>query len=151
MRGLKLGAVAFLDVRGFKGIWSRAQPRAVLKKMRQIKNAGKSLQGSDHSGSIVVDDGFDHKVKCVSDTVIVVVTPRGRARDCTARMLYKAMFSTTWIAGWIMREALDGELPLLFRGCLGAGLMNVEGDFLMVRQWMKLLAYLKKQMGHFSG
>ena len=129
MTGLKLGVVAFLDVLGFKGIWNREQPRVVLDKLREIKNRGRELQGSDHSGSIVSDDGFEHRVKCVSDMVIVVVAPRGRG--CTDRMLYKAMFSATWITGLIMRRALEGDLPLLFRGCLGAGLMKMEGEFLI--------------------
>jgi hypothetical protein len=129
MTGLRLGVIAFLDVLGFKGIWSRENTRLVLDTMRRIKRRGRDLQGFDHGGSIVSDDGFDHRVKCISDTVIVVVAPRGRG--CTDRMMYKAMFSATWIAASIMAEALDGDIPLLFRGCLGAGLMKMEGDFLI--------------------
>jgi len=129
MTGLKPGVVAFLDVLGFKGIWNREKPQAVLKKLRLIKSTGKGLQGSDHGGVLVSDDGFVHKVKCISDTVIIVVVPRRKQH--TQRMLYKAMYSATWIAAWIIREALQGELPLLFRGCLGAGLMRLDGDFLI--------------------
>lgn len=129
MIGLRLGVIAFLDVLGFKGIWNREQPRVVLDTMRRIKREGKTLQGGDHSGSLVRADGFDHRVKCVSDTVIIVVAPRGRR--CTERMMYRAMYSATWIAGSIMAEALSGELPLLFRGCIGAGLMKMDGDFLI--------------------
>jgi hypothetical protein len=46
-------------------------------------------------------------------------------------MIYKAMMSASWIGGLMMAEALEGEMPLLFRGCLGAGWMKVEGDFLI--------------------
>jgi len=129
MTGLRLGVIAFLDILGFKGIWTREQPRVVLEAMRRIKRRGRQLQGRDRSGSIVVADGFDHRVKCVSDTVIVVVAPRGRG--CTERMMYRAMYSAAWIAGSIMNDALSGPVPLLFRGCLGVGLMKMAGDFLI--------------------
>jgi len=129
MTGLQLGCVAFLDILGFKGIWNREKAGAVLDKMRQIKRTGKGLQGSDRSGVLVSDDGFDHRVKCVSDTILVSVVPRGRR--CKERMLYKAMFSTAWIAGWIIREALDGAMPLLLRGCMSVGWLRLEGDFMI--------------------
>lgn len=129
MTGLKRGAVAFLDVLGFKGIWGRVPPVMVLKKLRRIKKEGKRIQTGDHKYWIVSDDGFKYSVKCVSDTVVVVVAPRGR--DSTDRMLYKALVSATWIGISLIEEALEEELPLLLRGCVGAGLMKMEGDFLI--------------------
>ena len=109
MTGLKLGAVAFLDVLGFKGIWNREKPGAVLNKLHHIKNTATGLQGADHSGTLVCDDGFDHKVKCVSDTVIVTVVPRGRGYN--ERMLYKAVYSAAWIAGGDHARGFGGGQP----------------------------------------
>src|SRR4051812_35566170 len=104
MTGLKRGAVAFLDVLGFKGIWARVPPPLVLKTLRRIKTVGKSIQTGDHNYWIVSDDGFKYTVKCVSDTVMIVVVPRGR--HTTDRMLYKALVSATWIGISIIEEAL---------------------------------------------
>jgi hypothetical protein len=148
MTGLKRGAIAFLDVLGFKGIWNRIPPGVVLKKMRQIKTEGKRIQTGDHNYWIVSDDGFKYSVKCISDTVVVVVTPRGR--DSTDRMMYKALVSATWIGISIIEEALEGgELPLLLRGCVGAGLMKMDGDFLIGPAVDETASFYEKAEGPF--
>jgi hypothetical protein len=41
------------------------------------------------------------------------------------------MWSVTLIASSMIHFALGGVPPFLFRGCLAAGLMNIDGDFLI--------------------
>jgi hypothetical protein len=39
MTGLRRGAIVFLDVLGFKGIWNRVPPGDVLGKMRRLADS----------------------------------------------------------------------------------------------------------------
>lgn len=63
MARLRLGAVAFLDALGFKGIWTRADPGKVLSQMKRLRRRGRGLQGSGREGVILSDDGFVLSIK----------------------------------------------------------------------------------------
>jgi hypothetical protein len=65
----------------------------------------------------------------MSDTVVVTVVVKGP--DAPRRGLYRAMLSASMIAGEIVFDAVHGSPALLFRGCLAAGEMTEEADFLI--------------------
>jgi len=129
MRGLKLGAIAFLDALGFKGIWTREDPMAVLQQLKNLRRNGLSLQGRDRDGVLLNDQSLTQRVRCVSDIIMVAVTLR--RSDTPERYLYRAMLSASLIASSMIDDALHGSPPLLFRGCMAAGLMKVDGDFVI--------------------
>lgn len=129
MKGLKLGAIVFLDALGFKGIWTRQNPISVLQQLKSLRRKGLSLRGQKRHGVLLDDPGLLHHVRCVSDTIMVAVTlTRSNIRE---RYLYRAILSALLIASNIMDDAVHGSPPLLFRGCLAAGFMKVEGDFVI--------------------
>lgn len=132
MKGLRLGAVVLLDALGFKGIWNRVNPKIVIHQLKKLKREGLDLLGNDHSGVLLQDDTFEHSVRCISDTIIVAVTIRGSALPgYPDRPVHRAMLSAALIASHLTNSALDGTPPLLFRGCMAAGRMNIDGDFMI--------------------
>lgn len=132
MKGLRLGAVVLLDALGFKGIWNRFEPKVVLDQLKKLKREGLRLVGDNRAGVLLLDETFEHSVRCISDTIIVAVTIRGSASPgYPDRLVHRAMLSAVLIASHLMDSALDGTPPLLFRGCVAAGRMNIDGDFMI--------------------
>lgn len=129
MRRLGLGAIAIVDVLGFKGIWTREDPKAVVAHLLALRRRGMRLQGRDRSGVLVYDSGLRHRVRCMSDTIVVIVALKGRRAP--ARGLYRAMFSATLITGQIVLSGLLGTPPFLFRGCIAVGELEEQADFLI--------------------
>lgn len=129
MKRLDIGVVVILDALGFKGIWSREDARRVLSRMKSLRRAALRLQGKDRSGVLVSDSGFRHRVRCMSDTIVVTVVVKGP--KAPKRALYRAMLSASMIVGDIMLDALYGSPTLLFRGCMAAGEMKEDVDFLI--------------------
>lgn len=129
---MRLGAVVLLDALGFKGIWNRFKPKVVLDQLKKLKREGLRLVGYDRAGVLLLDKTFEHSVRCISDTIIVAVTIRGSASPgYPDRLVHRAMLSAVLIASQLMDSALDGTPPLLFRGCMAAGRMNIDGDFMI--------------------
>lgn len=129
MKELRFGAIVFLDALGFKGIWSRQNPISVLQQLKSLRRKGLSLRGRARHGALLNDPGLLHHVRCVSDTIMVAVTLT--RSNIPQRYLYRAMLSASLIASNMIDDAVHGSPPLLFRGCLAAGLMKVDGDFVI--------------------
>jgi hypothetical protein len=129
VRGLNLGAVALLDVLGFKGIWQHHDAGKVLQQMARLRESGQSLRGARKTGSLLVDDGLRHEVKFISDTIVVAAMLS--RKDIPERGIYRAMMSVVLIVGDIVRRAIEGSPALAFRGCLAAGLLRISGNFII--------------------
>jgi hypothetical protein len=129
MKNLNLGAIAILDALGFKGIWAREDANRVLERFKSFRRKGLRLQGKDHGGALVSDVGFRHRVRCMSDTIVITVIVK--SPNAPRRGLYKAILSASLIAGHIVMEGIRGSPPVLFRGCIAAGEMKEESDFLI--------------------
>lgn len=129
MRSFDIGAVVVLDALGFKRIWAREDPSSVLQRMKALRRKALRLQGHDRAGVLLNDNGLRHRVRCMSDTIVVTVIVKGP--QAPRRGLYRAMLSASLIAGNIMVEAAEGTPALLFRGCLAAGEIKEEVDFLI--------------------
>jgi hypothetical protein len=126
---MQIGAVVLIDALGFKGIWRRESPSAVLRRLKSLRQAALNLQGRDGTGVLLNDSGLRHRVRCMSDTIAITVVVKGP--NAPRRGLYRAMLSATTLAGSIMRDALSAQPPLLFRGCVAAGEFLAESDFLI--------------------
>lgn len=129
MRQFDIGAVVVLDALGFKRIWAREDPLRVLQRMKELRRKALRLQGHDRAGALLTDDGLRHRVRCMSDTFVITVIVKGPQPP--RRALYRAMLSAGLIAGNIMVEAAEGTPALLFRGCLAAGELKEDIDFLI--------------------
>ena len=124
-----LGVIAILDALGFKGIWSRESAKAVMARLKALRRRALSLQGTDRNGALLSDSGLRHRVRFLSDTIVVTVMVKGP--KAPARGLYRAMHSAAMIAGTIMYEAISDSPALLLRGCIAAGKMTEDSDFLI--------------------
>jgi hypothetical protein len=129
MTGMNLGVIVILDALGFKGIWAREDAREVLGRLKSLRRTGLKLQGKDKSGVLLNDYGFRHRVRCMSDTIVITVIVKGS--QGRRRALYRAMLSASIIAGSIMMEACRKSPQILFRGCLATGFMKEDVDFLI--------------------
>jgi hypothetical protein len=104
----------------------------VFDQLKKLKRQGLRLVGDNRAGVLLLDETFEHSVRCISDTIIVAVTIRGSASPgYPDRLVHRAMLSAVLIASHLMDSALDGTPSLLFRGCMAAGRMNVDGDFMI--------------------
>jgi len=71
---MQMGAVAFLDVLGFKGIWRRADPAAVLEKLQALKERlEKARVRPDEPPDAT---GFRLWVLSLSDTLVIASTAK---------------------------------------------------------------------------
>jgi hypothetical protein len=129
MKRLKFGAIVFLDALGFKGIWSRQDPISVLQQLKSLRHNGLSLRGRARDGVLLNDPRLLHHVICVSDTIMIAVTLT--RSNIPRRYLYRAMLSASLIASTMIDNAIHGSPSLLFRGCLAAGFMMIDDDFVI--------------------
>src|SRR5437667_7979985 len=129
MRGMDLGVIVILDALGFKGIWAREDAGQVLGCLKSLRRTGLKLQGKNKAGVLLNDFGFRHRVRCMSDTIVITVIVKGP--QARRRALYRAILSASMIAGSIMMEAFSKSPKILFRGCLATGFMKEEVDFLI--------------------
>jgi hypothetical protein len=66
----------------------------------------------------------------MSDTLVITVCQHDN-RPGSNRMLYKAVRVASDIAGMLSHEALSGEPRLLLRGCVSAGYLAANDNFLI--------------------
>lgn len=130
MNALGLGAVALLDVLGFKGIWQRQSPRTVLQRMRYLRGAGRELQGPNLQGVLWQFPKAVLRVMWVCDTIIISATLKRGSRG-PRRYLYRAVESVASTAGRLILNATEGSPPFLLRGCLAAGEMLADSHALL--------------------
>ena len=116
---MNLGAIAVLDVLGFKGIWNREDSRVVIRRMKELRRLCLGLRGEDGAGALMEEDYFRHRIRWMSDTLVVTVVLRDR--NPPRRPLYKAACAAALIAGAVIEDALRGRPPLLLRGCIAVG------------------------------
>jgi hypothetical protein len=121
--------VGLLDILGFKGIWNQHDPRAVLAQMKHLRAQALPLPGHRKTGVLLRDEGFRHDVKFISDTVVIVVTLSHS--EIPERFLYRALHSACLIAGDIIDEAASGTPAFALRGCLAAGALRIDGNFVI--------------------
>ncbi len=115
------GAVAVIDALGFRGIWNRVQPTALVARLQAIRNHV-SMWCDEHNAA--VEGGRTRFIaQVLSDTVVVgaaVANERMQAIDADA-VKYTLIHFASDEVGELVRAALEEEPYLAFRGCLAVG------------------------------
>ncbi len=125
---MKIGAFAMLDCLGFKGIWNRAKPEVILEKLKTVESQssqiieetlGLSMDHPKHN----IDVGF------LSDTIALGISFPQPPKDNLEKG--KLVWAISKIANEYAKEFRKGDLPLVFRGCIGFGEFIIEGNFIL--------------------
>ena len=125
-----LGAVAFLDVLGFKGIWQRYadDPGRVLRKLESLEAsiqgaAKKFIDGALEEG-MIPERVPRIRVMFISDSVFITC---GDADD-RPENLVTGILCVTFLAATTMLFGMNGDVPLVYRGAISTGKFLAADD-----------------------
>lgn len=121
---MRTGAFAMLDCLGFKGIWNKTKPETVLEKLKTAASKKQEII------KVLFDDlPVKAEVIFLSDTVVIGVSlPNPPACDEEKGML---VWCASRIAYEYANEFRQGNVPLVFRGCIGFGEFVIEENFIL--------------------
>lgn len=127
-KDLSIGAVALVDCLGFKGIWSRADPGALLAQMKSLRKEALEYRGA---GNVLIGTHryLQNEIRFMSDTVIV--TCRISNKWKSAQAPYESIFRVSQVTSLLIQSALCSGIPLGYRGCITFGNFLVESQFLL--------------------
>lgn len=119
---MREGAVAVIDALGFRGIWRRYPPEAVIENMQSIKNQlEKDLREIGDQSKIQFDATF------LSDTIIVGLSlSENDFREKALSIIYVTDILTRILA-WSARSST----PLSYRGAVSYGRYRIEPSFIV--------------------
>jgi hypothetical protein len=103
------GAVALFDALGFRGIWQRFPPSAIVTSLTNLR-AQATIEASRASL-------FAH---VFSDTIAIGAVPKPDDRDPTLAM-HNVLDAIVDVVDHVVHVGLCGDPPLLFRGCIAVG------------------------------
>jgi hypothetical protein len=113
---MKTGAVTFLDILGWKGIWQRKQDA--------VDNLINMISYADQTVKEIVNDhnrykGLEAEVNSISDTIVLVTYG-----ECDISLEFHA-----GMAGVIIRDSIIGGIPV--RGATCYGPLKTNGNILV--------------------
>ena len=112
---MKSGVVAMLDALGFKGIWDREDPAAVVAQLHSAQA---------HEGQFDLH-GFDAQFAFLSDTVVI-------ACGFGDRPPIEALYYVCFRVGYFLESMLTCERPrLAYRGAIAAGKYLIDGTVIL--------------------
>jgi hypothetical protein len=142
---MRRGAIALIDVLGFKGIWRRHSEQAVIRSLETLLEASQEDARQATAGSPTMID-FIAPV-FLSDTVAFglaakPVAEANAALEATGEAELVGAFDVDRLDSWtvwhmgnflahLMRRALAGEVPLAFRGAVAFGNFGMTDRFLV--------------------
>ena len=114
---MHVGAVAMIDALGFKGIYRRHSPKAVIERMQAIRREVTAYP----SGAA---DPSTARIVNVSDMIVMGLHDVEEDPSLT-------ISSVAFLVSNLMRFAALGDPPLAYRGCIAYGEFEMEGDVLL--------------------
>lgn len=136
---MKPGIVAFTDCLGFKGIWTRYEPRLVLgtmKSLQEIVTQHESL-GQPLLAEPVDPSGLRIRTatRFLSDTFCIACWLDGLEvwdyKEDWSLRLAPLVGIVGKIASNLLSEAAKVDPPLAMRGCISAGWFEIDSNFLI--------------------
>lgn len=124
---MQLGAVAFLDVLGFKGIWRGANPAAVLEKLQALKERLEEARVRPDEPSDAT--GFRSWVLFLSDTLVIASTAnyfKPRPEDEMLPLWFVCLGAADAVA-----PAAEKDPTLVYRGSIAFGEFEIREQFLI--------------------
>lgn len=120
---LKDGAIALIDVLGFRGIWTRHEPSRLMSQMERMRHELELRVQKQ----FVNQPGYDCKISFLSDTVAISFSleSHGQTHPCMPALYLCDIVS--WVLDW----ALRAEIPLAYRGAVSVGRHAISSNFLV--------------------
>jgi hypothetical protein len=116
---MKVGAVAFLDILGFKGIWNKRKPEEVIKDLEEIVIHVKNIDNYKPFKNDL-NTGEAPQITILSDTIVLYYEDKKRI---------ESVFDLGRVINAIFGIFLKKKL--LIRGALGYGEFQVSGNSLL--------------------
>jgi hypothetical protein len=118
---MRTGAVALIDALGFRGIWRRYDPDAVLTELKAAKNQIEQ-QVERHAQTYM-----DPQVAFLSDTIAISTLVRETKNH---RLAWAVLYLVNVIAD-VLDLRLRSNVPLAYRGAIAVGNYEVSSHFLI--------------------
>lgn len=128
---MQSGALAFIDVLGFKGIWKRADPDALLDKLRRTLHDTRDSVDDWNMLPAGLDRFVNVQAAFLSDTVAmgVAVTRVPEHAHYSAGAL--ALRTLLLHVNELVRSFAVTEPPLAVRGCITIGKFIIDDQFIL--------------------
>jgi len=120
---MKTGAVALIDALGFRGIWSRHRPDAIMEQMKSVQ----SWFETRIKEQFATQPDFHCDVAFLSDTIAISMTFDGGNEH---RMALSVVYLGDVIS-WVLDRVLRSPIPLAYRGAIAIGEYEVSPHFLI--------------------
>lgn len=114
---MHVGAVAMIDALGFKGIYRRHKPQAVIERMRAIRR-----EVEDYPNGAVVPSII--RIVNVSDMIVIGLYDVEGDSSLT-------IASVAFLVLKLLRFAANGEPALAYRGCIAYGEFEMDDNVLL--------------------
>lgn len=131
---VRLGAIALIDILGFKGIWKRYDPDDVLKKLKRLReigmlheDQGREYLDEQHKAGAAK---YDLSTRFLSDAICVACwfddgEVRGRSAECSLTYIVAKMALN------MIQEAALTDPVLALRGCISVGAFEIDENSLI--------------------
>jgi hypothetical protein len=145
------GAFVLIDCLGFKGIWKRTDPDLLLQKFSRL---GPSIQEQLGQLEILFSFGESDRLRIhnrlLSDTVALSFQLEGREGDEYSNNDRQSLvFCACIITPLVMYWFLEGEPPLVLRGCITYGEHFIENNFIAGPAIDEAAEYMNSAEGAF--
>lgn len=121
---MQKGAVALIDALGFRGIWSRHTPDAVLSEMKSVKSWFETRITEQFS----TQPDFHCDVAFLSDTIAISMAYKGGPEQHRQALCVLYLGD---VISWVLDRVLRSEIPFAYRGAIAIGEYEVSPHFLI--------------------
>jgi hypothetical protein len=129
---MKEGAFALFDCLGFKGVWRRTDPVAVVQKLRSVQQAVKHEVGRDYGLRLTSYGPISIQTHLLSDTVAISAHYRTQSSEAPNDLQKAYLVSYLAISVVQVLQTYVSEPPsLVMRGCISYGEHLSEGNFIL--------------------
>jgi hypothetical protein len=142
MSELRAGVVSIIDALGFKGIWKRTpeDPAAAMRTLGVVTSVASNVRTYLESALVpalrATAQGRPPAISVVwlSDSIVIAAELPEEAEgetDGGEEFQTVLLDMVCQAAGYVLRMAAQADPPLVYRGAVAAGLLLVEGGFLI--------------------
>jgi hypothetical protein len=125
------GALVLVDCLGFRGIWTRVDPRLLIDRLKTIEARAEARVVPKYSSSMLSFGPVRFHVRLLSDTVALSVQYEQATTAPDDRQLNLLVSVACEAASVLAGMFIDDDLPLPVRGCISFGRHLSDGNFLL--------------------
>jgi hypothetical protein len=115
---MDIGAIAFIDCLGFKGIWQKYSPEAVLEQLMSAEKKGREMANA--FAQIVGPSSMKFACVSLSDTIVVSVT-HAQPTDVSEAVKGMLVGCAGIVGQQLAKHLIRAQHPIALRGCVTFG------------------------------